>query len=86
VSECTRLAIHEAISCRADHGATTNEMRRLTFFRSAPRGLHVPVRLTPEPVKHEGLHPRANERPRVARSEELAGWRGKALRFFASLS
>jgi hypothetical protein len=46
---------------------------RPTFFRSAARGLHVPAKLTPEPAEHEGLQPRANERPRVGCCEELAG-------------
>ncbi len=44
----------------------------LTFFRSAARGLQVPARRTPEPAKHEGRKPRANERPRVGCCEELA--------------
>src|SRR5437762_12961454 len=45
----------------------------LTFFRSAARGLRLPGKLTPQPTKHEGLQPRANERPRVGCCEELGG-------------
>jgi hypothetical protein len=46
-------------------------MDGLTFFRSAARGLQVPTTLTPETTEHEGLQPRANERPRVGCCEEL---------------
>jgi hypothetical protein len=46
---------------------------RLTFFRSAARGLHVPAMLTAEPTKHEARKRRANERPRVGCCEELDG-------------
>src|ERR1041385_1136169 len=44
---------------------------RLTFFRSAARGLHVPASLTLEPTKHEARKRRASERPRVGCCEEL---------------
>src|ERR1051325_3907840 len=45
---------------------------RLTYFRSAARGLHVPPKLTPEPTKHAARKRWANERPRVGCCEELA--------------
>ena len=44
-----------------------------TFFRSGARGRHVPARLTTDATKHEARKRRANERPRVACCEELAG-------------
>jgi len=44
---------------------------RLTFFRSAARGLHVPTKLTPEFAKREARKRRASERPRVGCCEEL---------------
>jgi hypothetical protein len=44
---------------------------RLTFFRSAARGLHVPGELTREPTKHEARKRRASVRPRVGCCEEL---------------
>jgi|ERR1041385_4756227 hypothetical protein len=47
------------------------ELRGLTFFRSAARGLHVPTELTREPTKREARKRRANERPRVGCCEEL---------------
>src|SRR5205814_744574 len=51
----------------------------------ADRGLHVPTTLTPEPTKHEGLQPRASERPRVGCCEELgrANSTGKCTALFA---
>ena len=48
------------------------EWVRLTFFRSAARGLHVPATLTAELAKHKARKRRANERPRVGCCEELA--------------
>src|SRR5437763_16780016 len=54
-------------------GHSSNAITGLTFFRSAARGLHMPATLTPESAKHEGLQPRASERPRVGCCEELAG-------------
>src|ERR1041385_3189748 len=49
----------------------SSRMVRLTFFRSAARGLHVPARLTPEATKHEARKRRASVRPRVGCCEEL---------------
>ena len=46
---------------------------RLTFVRSAARGLNVPARLTPELAKHEARKRRGSERPRVGCCEKLGG-------------
>ena len=50
---------------------------RLTFFRSAARGLHVAGELTREPTKREARKRRPGERPRVGCCEELAGALGQ---------
>jgi len=44
---------------------------RLTFFRSADRGLHAAANLIREPAKHEARKRRASVRPRVGCCEEL---------------
>src|SRR5947209_18986041 len=46
---------------------------RLTFFRSAARGLHVPAKLTHVSTKREARKRRASKRPRVGCCEELGG-------------
>src|ERR671919_67149 len=70
-------------SCRADRAVALVERPkhwhdqpakvRLTFFRSAARGLHVPATLTPEIAKRKARKRRASERPRVGCCEELGG-------------
>jgi len=50
-------------SPRREHGTAFTSRVWLTFFRSAARGLNVPIRLIREAAKHEARQRRANERP-----------------------
>src|ERR1041385_1350590 len=65
-----RWGIDGPVLCRCTHNDGYSD--RLTFFRSAARGLHVPARLTRESTEHEPRKRRASERPRVGCCNELA--------------
>src|SRR5436853_5940939 len=67
----SRCRLSGSVDMLAVRGASDSD--RLTFFRSAARGLHVPTRLAREPTKHEARKRRASVRPRVGCCEELGG-------------
>src|ERR1041385_5013413 len=64
--ESLRLQMHRSLS------RTPGVQVRLTFFRSAARGLPAPAVLPPESTKQEARKRRASARPRVGCCEELA--------------